>query len=47
MTKRVLSALSALMLLPWALFAQQNIGRKAETLRSPEVNPDGSVTFRL
>ena len=47
MLKYILSALSALLLLPWALSGQQNIGRKVETVRSPQVNPDGSVTFRL
>ena len=45
MLKRVLFILLAL--LPLSLFAQQNIGHKTETVRSPEVNPDGSVTFRL
>lgn len=45
MLKRVLLVLMAL--LPITLSAQQNIGRKTETVRSPEVNPDGSVTFRL
>ena len=45
MLKRVILALMAL--LPITLSAQQNIGRKTETVRSPEVNPDGSVTFRL
>lgn len=45
MLKRVLFILMAL--LPLSLFAQQNIGHKTETVRSPEVNPDGSVTFRL
>ena len=45
MLKRVLFFLLAL--LPLSLFAQQNIGHKTETVRSPEVNPDGSVTFRL
>lgn len=45
MLKRVLFIL--LTLLPLSLFAQQNIGHKTETVRSPEVNPDGSVTFRL
>lgn len=45
MLKRVLFILMAL--LPFTLFAQQNIGHKTETVRSPEVNPDGSVTFRL
>ena len=45
MLKRVLFVLLAL--LPLSLFAQQNIGHKTETVRSPEVNPDGSVTFRL
>ena len=45
MLKRVFFILMAL--LPLSLFAQQNIGHKTETVRSPEVNPDGSVTFRL
>ena len=45
MLQRVILALMAL--LPITLSAQQNIGRKTETVRSPEVNPDGSVTFRL
>lgn len=45
MLKRVLFVLLAL--LPVTLSAQQNIGHKTETVRSPEVNPDGSVTFRL
>ena len=36
-----------LMLFYQALPSQQNIGKKVETVRSPEVNPDGSVTFRL
>ena len=45
MLKRVLFILLAL--LPLSLFAQQNIGHKTETVRSPEVNPDGAVTFRL
>ena len=45
MLKRVLFVLLAL--LPVTLSAQQNIGRKTETVRSPEVNPDGSVTFRI
>ena len=45
MLKRVILALMAL--LPITLSAQQNIGRKTEAVRSPEVNPDGSVTFRL
>lgn len=39
--------MSTLMLFSQALPAQQNIGKKVETVRSPEVNPDGSVTFRL
>ena len=36
-----------MLLLPLAVLGQQNIGRKVETVRSPQVNPDGSVTFRL
>ena len=47
MLKHILSALSAMLLLPLAVLGQQNIGRKVETVRSPQVNPDGSVTFRL
>ena len=45
MLKRVLLVLMAI--LPITVFAQQNIGHKTETVRSPEVTPDGSITFRL
>ena len=45
MLNRVLFILLAVF--PLIPFAQQNIGHKTETVRSPEVNPDGSVTFRL
>lgn len=46
MLKRFLSSLTTV-LLPAALFAQQNIGQKTEAVLSPEVNPDCTVTFRL
>ncbi len=45
MMRRVVS-LWAVILFCGSLFAQETIGHKART-NSPEINPDGTVTFRL
>ena len=44
--KRILSVAAAMILVAGSAFAQQSL-MGGQTAKSPEINPDGSVTFRL
>ena len=44
--KKVFSMMAVLCLAAGSAFAQQSL-MGGQTAKSPEINPDGSVTFRL
>ena len=44
--KKLLSVMAAMILVAGSAFAQQSL-MGGQTAKSPEINPDGSVTFRL